>query len=542
MKNLPAAACLVAIALSACAPNQKPGQTEESPIPHVMQRNGRYALCVDRAPFLILGAQVNNSSAWPAKLPEVWNALKDLNANTVEVPIYWEQLEAVRGELDYSLVDKLVKEAQSRGYRLVLLWFGTWKNGSGHYQPLWMKNEPAKHPRVIGRDGRPVDSPSPFAADTLAADKRAFAGLMRHLSLNDGRRTVIMVQVENEPGTWGSVRDFSPQAQQLFAGPVPAELLQALGRTGDSGKNWTEVFGPDADETFHAWSVARYIGQVAAAGKAEYPLPLYVNVALRDPLNPGPAGSYESGGATDNMIAVWKAAAPAVDLLAPDIYFSDDARYRKVLDLYRRPDNALFVPETGNSPAFARFFFEALGHGAIGWAPFGVDYTRFADNSLVTPRVNAATLAQFTLNYRIVAPVMRELARLNADGKLQAVAEEKGVPTQTLVFGKWKAVVTYGVPPFGPATEPRGNPEPMGRVLVAETGENEFLVAGAFCRVDFAVTDPAPGLQREYLRVTEEDTINPRHPQERWWNGDQTDWGLNFDGAPRVLRVTLGTF
>jgi hypothetical protein len=27
----------------------------------------------------------------------------------------------------------------------------------------------------------------------------------------------------------------------------------------------------------------------------------------------------------------------------------------------------------------------------------------------------------------------------------------------------------------------------------------------------------------------------------RIWNGDQTDWGLNFASTPQVLRVRVGT-
>ena len=175
---------------------------------------------------------------------------------------------------------------------------------------------------MIARDGqRRVDSPSPFAPVALQSDICAFSALMRHLKSADPVHTVIMVQVENEPGTWGgTVRDYSPEAEKAFAAPVPAELLKSLGTNSGTGGNWREVFGANADEFFHAWSVAHFIGQVAAAGKAQYPLPMYVNAALRDPLTPEPAGAYESGGATDNVLDIWKAAAPAIDILAPDIY------------------------------------------------------------------------------------------------------------------------------------------------------------------------------------------------------------------------------
>ena len=301
----------------------------ETPLPRLVEKDGRFALFVDDAPYLILGAQVNNSSAWPATLPKVWPAMEYLGVNTVEVPIYWEQMEPQPGQFDFSIVDTLLAQARAHGLRLVLLWFGTWKNGSAHYLPEWMKRQPDLYPNIVGADGKPVDSPSPHAPATLQADIRAFTALMGHLKASDPQHTVIMVQVENEPGAWGSVRGFSPAAQQLFEGPVPATLLSALGQEA-VGANWSAAFGEDADEFFHAWSVAHFIGQVAAAGKAVYPLPLYANAALRDPLRPTRPPSYESGGPTDNVLDIWKAAAPALDLLAPDIYFGDSPRCLRV--------------------------------------------------------------------------------------------------------------------------------------------------------------------------------------------------------------------
>jgi len=504
---------------------------QSQPIPRLVEKDGRHALLVDGAPYLILGAQVNNSSAWPAMLPKVWPAIRDIHANTVEIPVYWEQFEPQPGRFDTSVVDMLLAQARENRVRLVLLWFGTYKNGSDHYMPLWLKQTPGRHLHITGSNGRLVDSPSPYSKENLESDKRAFAAFMRHLKAADPQHTVIMVQVENEPGSWGSVRDFSPGAQKLFESPVPPALLKALGQQSPSpNANWQEVFGSDADEFFHAWSVAKYVGQVAAAGGAEYPLPLYTNAALRDPLKPGPPGSYESGGPTDNVLHIWKAAAPALELLAPDIYMNDSPRYLKILELYRRPDNALFVPETGSGPMYARYFFSALGHQAIGFAPFGIDYT----GARVTPE----SLAPFALNYKLVAPMMREIARLNFEGKLQAVAEEKDKPTQTLDFGAWTATVSYGIPPFGAGRNPRGNPEPTGRVLIAKLSENQFLVAGYFCRVDF---QPAGSEKpREYLRVEEGAYDNGTFKPIRIWNGDQTDWGLNFTSTPQVLRVTVG--
>jgi len=516
-------------------------QPAQHPIPRIVEKDGRHALLVDGQPFLILGAQVNNSSAWPAELPKVWPAVEYMHCNTVAMPVYWEQFEPQPGRFDYSVLDALLSGAREHHVHLVLLWFGTWKNGSAHYIPEWMKLQPERYPRMLDARGQPVDSPSPFAEETLKADIHAFSALMHHLKQTDAQRTVLMVQVENEAGTWGAVRDYSSAAQKAFAAPVPVDLLNALHKPAGQA-TWSAAFGDDAGEFFHAWFVAHYIEQVAAAGKSIYPLPLYANAALRDPLNPGRPPSYESGGPTDNVIPIWRAAAPSLDFVAPDIYMGDSPRYLKVLDLYARPDNALFVPETGNSANFARYFFAALGHGAIGFSPFGMDYSRYSNAPLGASRINEELLAPFALNYVLAGPLDREIARLNFEGRLQAVSEEKDGPEQALSAGDWRVSVKYGLTQFGPADHPKGNPEPIGGALVAQLSDNEFLVAGIHCRVDFQTVGDASANKRQFLRVEEGSFENGVFHPLRIWNGDQTDWGLNFTSVPQLLRVKLSTY
>lgn len=535
-RRLLAAGCLIG-SMAGFLPLSAGAQTQARPIPEIVRKDGRYALLVDGEPFLMLGAQCHNSSAWPAMLPKVWPAIDYLHANTLEIPIYWEQFEPEPGKYDTSVVDTIISQAREHKVRLVLLWFGTWKNGSSHYIPLWAKRQPDRFPRIIAKDGKPVDSPSPHAPAALEADISAFSAFMRHLMQVDPERTVIMVQVENEPGSWYSVRDYSAEAERLFAGPVPGELLKALGTAAPAGASWAAAFGPDADEYFHAWHTARYIGQVAAAGKKEYPLPMYANAALRDPLFPGPASTYESGGPTDNVLGIWKVAAPALDVLAPDIYQNDSTRYRRVLELYARPDNALFVPETGGPGGYARLCFAALGRGAIGWSPFGLDYTSYSTEPQGAPRMSEEALAPIALNYKVLEPMMRVVARLNYEGKLQAVAEELGQARQSLDFGNWKAVVLFGA--GGRSNSTNGNPTPIGRALVAKLAENEFLVAGLYGKVDFT---SAAGGKRDFLRVEEGGYENGVFRPVRIWNGDETDYGLRFYSAPQVLRVLLGTY
>jgi beta-galactosidase GanA len=558
MKNFIIAAILAAsssgLALQA--------QVKEHPIPRLVENDGRYALLVDGAPFLMLGAQSNNSSDWPATLPKVWPAIEYLHANTLETPIYWEQFEPKQGQFDYSQVDTILAQAREHHVHLVLLWFGTWKNGSQHYMPEWMKLEPERYSHVTNKSGELVDSPSPFATASLEADKRAFTVFMKHLKDADPERTVLMVQVENETGTWRTLRDYSADANKLFDGSVPAEVLKAMDKTAATpGANWEQVFGPEAEVNFHAWAIARYVGQIAAAGKAVYPLPLYVNAALRDPLPPGAPGTYESGGPTDNVLSIWKAEAPAIDILAPDIYISNTEAYLKVLDLYHRPDNALFIPETSGAVHEARFLFSALGLQAIGYSPFGLDYTRTNHPERMVPNEPNAFLDPTAQNYQLIGPMMRDVARLNFEGKLQATAEVEGEPTQTLHFGNWDAVVSYGTDGRSPA---KGKHDPVGRALIAQLKNNQFLLTGYDCNVDFRPagteqqrksgnivvgTGQTPSAlidgkwqHRQFLRVEEGAYENGAFKFQRILNGDQTDWGLNFSSQQEVLRVSVATY
>lgn len=500
--------------------------------PRLAKKDGRYALFVDGQPFLILGAQINNSSAWPSVLPQVWPAIEAMHANTVEAPVYWEQLEPQRDRFDFSIVDELVKQARAHHVYLVLLWFGTWKNGRMHYVPEWIKTDPVQYPRVINDRGERLDVLSPHSEANLAADKKAFAALMQHLKQIDGdQHTVLLVQVENESGTLGSVRDYSPAAEKIFQSQVPGDLVQALHRHSGT---WKEVFGADADETFSAYSVAHYINDVAVAGKAEYPLPMYVNNWLKYKPDAIPGVSYPSGGPTYNMLDVWKAAAPAIDMIGPDIYTDDSDAYRETLNQFHRSDNPVWVPETGLDDSFGKLFFYALGDGAIGFSPFGIDYTGWTIQDDKPPAVH-------TENYALIGPMDREIARLNFEGKVKTAVEELGQPQIAIDFGKWRAMVSFGYRQFGREGKPPGTKEHRGRALVAQLGPDEFLVTGVDARVEFESSAQDAG-KMQILRAEEGRYESGNWKFLRLWNGDETDYGLNFTHQGKVVRVKLGTY
>jgi beta-galactosidase GanA len=536
-----AMAMLLAIATAQAGPGRaQAGGAQEAAIPRIVSEQGRHALLVDGKPFLVLGAQVNNSSNWPAALEDVWPAVELLRPNTLMVPVAWEQIEPDEGRFDFHWVDTLLAQARERELRLILLWFATWKNNAPHYAPDWVKLDNVRFPRVVTADGRTINSLSPHGQQTLQADRRAFVQLMRHLRQVDPQHTVIMVQPQNEPGTYGSVRDFSPLAQAAFQQRVPEDLLRKLGKRPGT---WEQVFGADADEFFHAWHIARFIDQIAQAGKAEYPLPMLINGALRGPFNPGQPGQYASGGPTDNVLDIYKAAAPHIDLLAPDIYMPEYGHYTTVLDRYARADNPLFVAETGSRAEYARYFFSALGHQAIGWSPFGIDYSHYSNWPLGAKVVNAQTLEPFALNYRLVGPAAGVVAQASFEGRVHATAEQPGEPVQTLrIDDRWNAVVTYGVPQFWFQGQPPGNPEPVGAALVVQLGPDEFLVTGIHARVTITAADPALAARQIYDTVDEGTYVEGKWVFRRRWNGDQTDYGLNFSNATQLLRVRLASY
>jgi hypothetical protein len=508
--------------------------------PHLVQQNGRYALLVDGKPFLVLGGQIHNSSAWPSELPQVWESMAALHANTIEAPVYWEQFEAQPGKFDYTNVDAIVTGAREHNLHVVLLWFGTWKNGNNHYAPSWVKNDTARFPRTIRPDGTPIDVFSPLSQNTLNADKTAFTTLMRHLKqIDDEQHTVIAVQVENESGNIGSIRDNSPEANKLFAGPVPADMLQASGKSAGA---WQQVFGSDADELFQAYYQAKYINAIATAGKNEFAIPLYINVwidyptaALPQRQLEQPGIAYPSGGAVQKLVGLWRKLAPSIDMIGPDIYTDDSPSYRETMDAYQRPDNPLWIPETGRSDSFAKFFFYALGRGAIGFSPFGVDKSGW--NILGDEPWSA-----HARNFALIGPMDRTIAQLEFDGKVKTAVEEPGQPTQEIDFGAWQATIGFGFPQHDGRRAP-GTKDFHGAALVAQLAPDEFLVTGVDASIVFHLPGKLPWIHSQILTAEEGTYDNGVWKPQRILNGDETDRGLCFYIKPTTaVRITMQKF
>jgi beta-galactosidase GanA len=532
------AALSIAAALLAL-PSVASAQT--APLPRIAESGGRHALLVDGKPFLMLGAQTNNSSNYPAVLPQVWPVIRELHANTVEIPMAWEQIEPVEGQFDFTFLDTLLAQARQNDVRLVLLWFGTSKNTNPGYTPQWVKSDTKRFPRMMTKEGKAHYVPSPLARTTLEADKRAFVALMTRIRDTDPQHTIIMVQVENETGTYGSPRDFSPEANRLFERPIPAELARRVGKSG----TWTQAFGEGADRAFTAWFLARYVDEIAAAGQSVLNLPMYANAALGGAFTDSGHGN---GGPDWPVLDTWKAGAPHLSFEAPDIYDQDEKSYTAYLDHYARADNALFVPETGNDRGFARFLWLALGKGAIGWAPFGMDATGYSNFPLGAKQLDTDTIEAFAEKYRLLEPVARDWAKLSFEHPTIGFAKPKDGADQSATLGRWKATAMYGMWEFGERDwtwmEMPANPkkeQPVGGAAIIQLGPDEFLVAGSDVRVRFGLDKPAAGDNVQFVSVEEGTFDNGRWVMARRWNGDQTDYGLNLT-RPVLLKVRMGTY
>ena len=329
--------------------------------------NGVPVMYVDGAPFLIIGGELHNSSASSLDYMEknVWPYLRELHMNTVLLPVAWECVEPEEGCYDFSLVEGLLRQARREKVRLVLLWFGLWKNGESFYIPGWMKEDYERFPRARYENGTPSETVTPFCREAVEKDRQAFCRLMEYLCREDQDHTVIMIQVENEIGFLKSDRDYSEEAEMYFNREVPSVAAEVYKVAG----TWQEAFGEDAPEIFMAYYYARAVESIAAAGKETYDLPMYVNAWLEQ--HPDRPGIYPSGGPAAKLIPLWQAAAPSIDMISPDIYLPD---FKEVCESYSVQGNPLFIPEARRNAEASSNVFYAFGRiNALGFSPFAVE-------------------------------------------------------------------------------------------------------------------------------------------------------------------------
>jgi hypothetical protein len=300
---------------------------------------------------------------------------------------------------------------------------------------------------------------------------------------------------------------------------------------------WEEIFGagPATDEIFMAWNYARYLERMTAAGKAEYPLPVFTNTWIVQPEDHGP-GDYPSGGPEPLTLDIWKAGAPSIDINAPDIYLSN---FTDWAGWFHRPDNPLFVPESrADAGGVANAFYTIGRHAGIGYSPFGIDNTSRmlalrpgSDTGAPTPRdLDDLPLPKGYALLRQMAPLILDA---QAKGTIAAVSLTAEKQTEAVPLGDY--VVNFEV--RRNRRNPAAVPAP-GYALAVAVGPDEYFVAGSDIQVTF--TPRTPGPEMAGLATVEAGRFESgRWMPNRQLSGD--DVLLDYDLAGAAARNQSGS-
>ena len=502
-------------------------------LPHLQKQGSATQLIVDGKPFLALAGELSNSSATNADYMKlVWQRLAiQTGLNTVLAGVSWNQIEPQEGKFDFSVLDNVIQGARAHNMRLVLLWFGSWKNALSSYAPDWVKKDSKRFPRVEVQSGKTIELLTTFSDANRDADARVFAALMRHVKAVDAQQhTVIMIQVENEVNVTGDSRDRSPAASKAFTSPVPKELMDYLQKHKDeliselrqvwettgfkASGSWEEVFGKSeaTDEIFMAWQYARYINRVAVAGKAEYPLPMYVNAAVMGFARVGPAERTNSGGPLSQTMDVWRAGGPQIDFLSPDIYGNSDF-FVSTAASYTRSGNPLFVPETRGDME-ARLLYAFGRHDAIGISLMGVERLPEPEREMIR-------------GFEAIRQLAPLIAQHQGKGTMSAVLVGPKDPPKRVQVGNYTFEVSFMTPRGLPGGADPQPPYSSGVALFIAVGPDEYYAAGNSARVTFSPS--APGAGHAGLGTVEEGTfVSGRWIASRQLAGDETGQGNNL--------------
>jgi beta-galactosidase GanA len=518
----------------------------QSGMPRLVKTGQSTQLVVDGKPFFVLGGELGNSAASStAYMQPMWPKLKAMHLNTVIAPVYWELMEPTEGKFDFTLVNDLLRDARKNQMKLVLLWFGTWKNSMSCYAPSWVKTDLKRFSRVEDDKGVMQEIMTPFDQRNLEADRRAFVQLMQHLKEADGQEhTVITVQVENEIGMLPTARSYDARANAAFKQPVPAPLMSYLQRERKNLKpefaavwqrqgaktkgNWEEVFGKSlaTDELFMAWHFATYTNAVAAAGKAAYPLPMYVNAALN---RPGVVpGKYPSAGPLPHVMDVWQAGAPAIDILAPDFYNPD---FKHWCDLYTRGGNPLFIPEHRFEDGVAAKAFFAFGnYNCLSFSPFAIE----GSDTLKGAPIGKA--------YELLQQVSPLLAKYQPAGQVRGFLVQKDSAARTATLGDYRVTAKHEYTLGWSLGAKKAEWTPGGGLIIA-VAPDEFYVVGT--GIVLTCEPLAKGKRAGYLSVDEGHFEGEKWVAGRRLNGDEDHQGRHVrvpGDEYSIQRVKLYTY
>lgn len=454
--------------------------------------------------IFVLGLQTHNSSNGNRELlGKSIQAVRLFGGNTLETPIYWGKIEPEEGRYDLTSVEETILKVREAGLHLILLWFGFSKNAECTYLPEWAKRNPGRFRRAVAPDGSSIAVMSPHDDAVYEADARCFAHVLREIRRVDGDTgTVIAVQVENEVGLglFATDRCYSKTAQRIFELGVPDELdgieLEDTGASGD-GDSWFGRFGRHAHEAFTAYYLAKQVEKIAAAGKREYDIPLFMNTMVGETRQEIAGYSYSSGTPCGRVLEIWHRAAPSIDLFCPDVYQQHRSSFLRTCDRHARPWNALMIPESGifgQAPAM-NLLLAAVRFSAIGIAGFGAESALAPDGRLTDESKPVA------YTYRALAMMAPILLRHRFSPRLFAVVQEEGQSYTYVQRAKYHLTIHFTSSPGRDHPGARGaggglridmsDPENQrqrderGRVIVFEANDDEYFFSGVGCLAMF---------------------------------------------------------
>lgn len=514
-------------------------------LPRLQKQGTATQLIIDEKPFLVLGGELGNSSASSvADIESIFPKLQRMGLNTVLVPAYWDLTEPVEGQFDFTLTEKIIRQARQNQLKVVFLWFGAWKNSMSCYAPLWFKKDYKKYPRAHTRSGKPLEIASSFSENVYRADSRAFSQWMKHIaSIDKEENTVIMVQIENEIGMLEDARDYSPDANKLFTSQVPEELTSYLVKNKKSlhpqmlkkwealgcktKGNWQEIFGADlyTDELFMAWHYARYVERMAQEARAIYNVPLFVNAAMNS--RGRKPGEYPSAGPLAHLIDVWHGGAPSIDFLAPDLY---DNGFTDWVAQYKLHNNPLFIPEirlADNNGVRAFYVFGE--HDAIGFSPFSIE------NGPDNPK------APMVQGYAKLRELMPLLAKYQGKGVMNGLLFDSEHKERILAHDGVKIICRHYFTLPWDSRATNGSAWPEGGGIVLRLAENEYLIAGSGIVVEFE--KEGENKARKTLGEDGFASAGGNQSQQEQWTGkarmgigSADEVQVNADGSFRYVR------
>ena len=513
----------IAITLMGCLTSV--AQSPDKGMPRLVKINHSTQLWVDNKPYLILGGELGNSSASnTAYMQAIWPKLKKMNVNTIFAPVYWELMEPAEGKFNFTLVDDLILNARKNNIKLALLWFGAWKNSMSCYAPGWVKTNTSRFPRAEDRNGVQQEIMTPFSQNNLEADKKAFVKLMQHLKATDSKNhTVIAVQVENEIGMLPDARTYDKAANVAFEQPVPDALISYLknnktnllpetdkiwgGNGYKTSGNWNDIFGKSlaTDELFMAWFYACYVNKIAAAGKSVYNLPMYVNAALNAPGKL--PGEYPSAGPLPQVTDIWKTAAPAIDVLAPDFY---NPNFEHWCNLYTRAQSPLFSPEIRfEAGVDAKALFAYGRYNCLSFSPFSIESTEHPDKEPIGKA------------YQILGEVAPLIFKYQPQGAVKGFLFDHDSTIQKITLGNYVLTVSHEYK-LGWSAEAKNPLWPQTGIIIINVAPGEYYVAGTGVVITF---EPVANGRAGFISIDEGSFKNNQWIPGRRMNGDQDHQG-----------------